>query len=41
MVRIIEENIQEYLAEIKKRKSEEYKDIYRTVDEILEDVRIN
>ena len=41
MVRIIEENIQEYLAEIKKRKSEEYKDVYKTVDEILEDVRIN
>ena len=41
MLRIIEENIQEYFAEIKQRKSQEYKDVYTTVDEILEDVRIN
>ena len=41
MVRLIENNIEEYLAEIQNRNQDDYREVYKAVDEILEDVRKN
>ena len=41
MIRLIEDNIEEYLAEIQNRNQEDYNEVYKAVDEILEDVRKN
>lgn len=42
MVRLIDDNkIEEFLAEIQRRNSEDFNDVYEAVDNILEDVRKN
>jgi histidinol dehydrogenase len=41
MVRLIENNIEEYIAEIQNRNLEDYREVYKEVDKILEDVRKN
>ncbi|MDF2677401.1 MAG: Histidinol dehydrogenase [Bacillota bacterium] len=42
MIRIIKNNEKQiFIDELQKRNSQDYNDVYETVDKIIEDVRIN